>query len=442
MANERILFLVLAGGEGKRLLTLTYKRAKPAILFGGKYRIIDFVLSNAINAGIREIGILTQYQPDSLIKHFGFAWNLDRDFHRFDLLIPPTREDTYIGTAHAVRMRQEYIEDKNPDLVVVVPGDYVSIIDYRQIIQFHVNKKADLTIAGTFVQPKDTKNYGMMKTDSDDRITFYVEKPQEEVDTNFASMGIYVFNTNVLLRKLNEMDSETPNLDFTYKIIPELVAEGNAYGFKFIGYWRDVGTIQSYFEANQELINIMPQLNLYDHRNPIRSRIRFEAPAKICENAYIKSSLITQACIIDGRVERSIIFPHVKINKGAEIYDSIIMPNNQIGEGTIIKKTIIDTTTRQRFDDENPNIGRGCIIGGWDNTIPNKEFPKYLNTGITLIGMESSIPDGMKIGKNCIIWPNTSKEDLKSINEIPDGESFYNASPQLKKYIQNLKAKL
>lgn len=425
----KVLGLVLAGGEGRRLLVLTKRRAKPILLFGGIYRIIDFVLSNLVNSKIHNIGILTQYAPDSIIKHLGFAWHLDRDFYRIDILFPQRFQEFYLSPADAVLKRLDYLLDKNPRYVLIVPGDYVSLINYQDIINFHEAKNADLTIAGTDVKEEEAYKFGMITAESDGRVVHYVEKPKQKVDTNFASMGIYVFNFDALIRNLcaNGYGSEEP-ISFTYHIIPRMVEKAKVFAYKFNGYWRDLGTIQSYLEANLELIKILPELNLYDLRNPIRSRVRFEPPPKICEYGYVKNSIISQSCIIDGHVERSIIFPHVKIEKGAYVYDSLIMPNNHIGENAVITRSIIDTVSRREWGNE-ANIGHGCVIGGFGDAALNKIYPNLLNSSITLIGMESYIPKETKIGKNCLIDTDIQIEDFNGRRTIEDGESLAKSKP-------------
>lgn len=431
---KRTLALVLAGGEGKRLLTLTQRRAKPVVLIGGQYRIIDFVLSNIVNSNIYDAGILVQYEPDSLLKHLGFAWHMDRAFVRIDVLFPHKASDRYLSPADAVLKRMDYILDKNPDYVLVVPGDYVSIIDYKKVIDFHEEKRAGLTIAGTQVAPDTTHRFGMMKTDGDGRVTHYVEKPKGEVDTTFASMGIYVFNVDVLVRSLAEESRAAEGADpvsFTFGLIPRILERERVYAYPFDGYWRDVGSIDTYFEANLELIKILPELNLYDMKHPIRSRLRFEPPGKICEYGYAKNSIITQACLIDGHVERSIIFPHVKVEKGAEIYDSLIMPNNHIGENTVIHRSILDTVSRHTHIDGEPNIGANSVIGGVGDGTPNREHAEHLNSGISLIGMESEVPGGARIGRNCIVYPDVRSSDFEGRRDIPDGECVRPKNPQV-----------
>lgn len=419
----KVMALVLAGGEGKRLLTLTHRRAKPVVLFGGKYRIIDFVLSNIVNSGINDIGILIQHEPDSMLKHIGFAWNMDRGFVRIDTLLPHCASDIYNSPADAVFKRMDYILDKNPDYVMVVPGDYVSIFDYRALLDYHIKKGADLTIAGTYVDKESARRFGMMTVNEDNELTDYIEKPTHDVPTRFASMGIYVFNLDVMVRRLIEESRNGDEMSFTYNMLPKMVGRDRVFAYKFNGYWRDVGTIESYYEANMELIRLLPEMNLYDMRHPIRSRVRFEPPAKVCEYGSVKNSIIEQACLIDGHVERSIIFPHVRIEKGAEIYDSLIMPNNHIGSNTIIRRSIIDTVSRTQHIDGHPNIGHNCVIGGGGEAAPNRTHPEYLNTSITIVGMEAEIPDNTRIGRNCIVMPEVKIEDYQGRNNLEDGET-------------------
>ncbi len=423
MAN--ILAMVLAGGEGNRLLTLTHRRAKPVVLFGGMYRIIDFVLSNIINSKIADVGLLLQYQPDSMLKHLSFAWTMDRAIARIDILFPHRAHEAYESPADAVYKRLDYLLEKNPTYVLVVPGDYVSIIDYRKIIKFHEDAGADMTIAATEVDRSKTHHFGMMKTNAADEVVEYIEKPKHDIDTRLASMGIYVFNLNVLVRNLIEEEKSRYGepASFTFGMIPRMIKTEKVMAYRFNGYWRDIGTIDSYFESNLELIKIMPELNIYDIKSPLRSRVRFEPPSKICEYGSIKNSVITQGSLIDGHVERSIIFPHVKVDKGAEIYDSLIMPNNHIGEGTIINRSILDTVSRAQHFEGKPNIGRGCRIGGYDCDVPNSEFSDKLNTSITLVSMEAEVPDNTTIGRNCVIFPDVRKDDFRGVREIPDGEN-------------------
>lgn len=419
----RVMAMVLAGGEGRRLLTLTHRRAKPVVLFGGKYRIIDFVISNIVNSKITDIGILMQHEPDSMLKHLGFAWNMDRSHVRIDTLFPHTAQDSYISPADAVYKRLDYLLDKNPDYVLIVPGDYVSLVDYRQVIEYHEKNNADVTICGTEVAPNMTHRFGMMTLNGNDEIVDYVEKPKHQVDTAFASMGIYVFNLDVLVRRLVEESQQDREMSFTYNMLPRMIGQDRVQAYRFKGYWRDVGTVDSYFEANMELIRILPELNLYDIKNPIRSRVRFEPPAKICEYGSVKNAVITQGCLIDGHVERSIIFPHVRIDKGAEIYDSLIMPNNHIGENTIIRRSILDTVSRAQHINDRPNIGRNCVIGGTGDAPPNQDYPDHLYTSIALLGMESEVPDNTVIGRNCIVYPDVKNEDFQNRRVIHDGES-------------------
>jgi glucose-1-phosphate adenylyltransferase len=245
------------------------------------------------------------------------------------------------------------------------------------------------------------------------------------VPTRLASMGIYIFNLDVLVRRLVEETQSSETMSFTYGVLPNMVGRDRVFVYPFKGYWRDVGSIDSYFDANMELIHILPELNLYDMKNPIRSRIRFEPPAKVCDNGFVKNSVVTQGCLIDGHVERSVIFPHVRIEKGAEIYDSLIMPNNHVGEGAVIRRSIIDTSSRARHVEGQPNIGSGSRIGDFGESAPNREHPGQLNSGITLVGMESEVPNGTVVGRNCIIYPDTRTEDFGDRRVIEDGDSIH-----------------
>lgn len=365
MGKKEMVAMILAGGQGSRLGVLTKKVAKPAVPFGGKYRIIDFPLSNCSNSGIYTVGVLTQYQPLVLNTHIGIGspWDLDRRDGGVSILPPYQEEkggDWYKGTAHAIYQNIAFIDNYDPEYVLILSGDHIYKMDYAKMLKFHKEKEADATIAVIDVSLEEASRFGIMNTNEDLSIYEFEEKPQNPKSTK-ASMGIYIFNWKTLKRALKEDElDKNSNNDFGKNIIPKMLGEGKrlvAYPFK--GYWKDVGTTESLWEANMDLLKDDNELNLYDDDwriysvNPVR-------PAQyIGQHARVKSTLLVEGCVVHGNVENSVLFPGVVVGKNTIIKDSVIMPNTRIGENVVIKKAIIGSDTAIRKD---CRIGNGKKI--------------------------------------------------------------------------------
>ncbi|MGC8976912.1 MAG: glucose-1-phosphate adenylyltransferase [Candidatus Ratteibacteria bacterium] len=361
---KNVITFILAGGKGERLYPLTKDRAKPAVPFGATYRIIDFSLSNAVNSGLKKIYILTQYKSFSLQRHIREGWNiLSKELGEFIEIVPAQQrigEDWYLGTADSVFQNIYILEREKPEYVLILSGDHVYKMDYTKMIEFHIKKKADLTISVFEVKKEEAKRFGVLKVDSEYRVIDFVEKPEnpftipENPSISLISMGIYVFNTEILVKRLIEDAKKIESShDFGKDVIPSMIKKDRVFAYKFTEenkretkYWRDIGTIEAYYNANMELLEIDPILNLYDEKWPIMTYKPQSPPAKIVflgRNIEILNSLISDGCIItDSSIYNSIISPNVKIEKGSEIFDSIIMNNVCIGENCKIKRTIID----------------------------------------------------------------------------------------------------
>ena len=405
MIKKEMIAMLLAGGQGSRLGVLTAKVAKPAVTFGGKYRIIDFPLSNCINSGVDTVGVLTQYQPLRLNTHIGIGipWDLDRNVGGVSILPPyekKTNTEWYTGTANAIYQNLAYMENYNPDYVLILGGDHIYKMDYEIMLDFHKANKADVTIACMPVPWEEASRFGLAITDETGRITEFEEKPAEP-KSNLASMGIYIFSWPVLKEALQELSSQ-PNCDFGKHIIPYCHSKNQRlFAYEYNGYWKDVGTLGSYWEANMELIDIIPEFNLYEEFWKIYTNSGVLPPNYVSEQSVIERSIICNGASIYGEVHNSILGSRVRIGKGAIIRDSIIMNETEIGENCVVDKAIIA---------ENVKVGDNVTIGiGSD--IPNKMRPDIYNSGLTTIGEKSVIPSGVQIGKNTAISGVTSKED-------------------------------
>lgn len=382
MMKNKCVAMLLAGGQGSRLGVMTKKVAKPAIPFGSKYRIIDFTLSNCLNSGIETVGVLTQYQPLVLNSYIGIgsAWDLDRKNGGVILLPPYTDSrgsDWYQGTANAIYQNLNFIQGYNPEIVLILSGDHIYKMDYSLMIKEHQRKKAHLTISVIEVPWEETSRFGIMTTDEEGRIVRFHEKPKEP-ESNLASMGIYVFNQEVLSQYLEENEADkTSGDDFGKDVIPRMMKAGlGIYAYRFQGYWKDVGTVPTYWETNMELLDENAKLDLFDRSWQIYSRSTDRPPHYIASDAKIHHSLINQGCYIYGEVDHSVLFAGVKIGKGSTVKDSIIMADTVIGQGAHIRKSIIG---------ERAVIGDSSSIGLEKS--PSPAEPSY----ITVIGDESKI---------------------------------------------------
>lgn len=421
---KRVLAVVLAGGASERLSILAAERAKPAVPFGGKYRIIDFTLSNCANSGIYNVAILTQFNPRSLAQHIGVGrpWDMDREQGGVVLLQPflsRSQRNWYKGTADAVYQNMYYIIDNRVDEVLVLSADHIYSMRYDQIILSHRNRRADVTVAVCEVAHEDTSRFGIITLDHNERIVNFEEKPKS-AKSRMASMGIYVFNKKVLIDALEEMAGGENGFDFGHDVLPNLINKYQVYGSRFHGYWRDVGTVDAYWQANMDLIVDLPDLNLYNPENEIRTVAQGFPPVKLGPNAQISRALICNGAIINGTVIESIISPRVFIEEDAVVRNSIVFEDVTIGRGSIIEKSIID---KQVW------VSRGCHVGLGHDYTPNKEEPDHLNTGITLVGKGTRIPSDVMIGRNCKIEPWVEASDFAS-KTLPSGETVKSKSPR------------
>ena len=409
MIKKEMIAMLLAGGQGSRLGVLTEKVAKPAVAFGGKYRIIDFPLSNCINSGIDTVGVLTQYQPLRLNTHIGIGipWDLDRNEGGVTVLPPyekSTSSEWYTGTANAIFQNMDYMEQYNPDYVLILSGDHIYKMDYEVMLDFHKANKADVTIACMPVPIEEASRFGIMVTDDIGRITEFEEKP-EHPSSNLASMGIYIFSWKALRESLIALKDQS-NCDFGKHIIPWLKERGDRMAaYEFNGYWKDVGTLGSYWEANMELIDIIPEFNLYEEFWKIYTNSANIPPQYIAENAVVDKCIIANGTEIYGEISNSVIGAGVVIEEGAVVTNSIIMNNTVIKKGAKIEKSIIA---------ESVEVGENAELGVFEEA-ENKYKPKVYSGGLVTIGEGSVIPANVKIGKNVAIVGKTTAEDY------PDG---------------------
>lgn len=347
MRKKEIVAMLLAGGQGSRLGSLTQSIAKPAVSFGGKYRIIDFSLSNCVNSGIDTVGVLTQYKPMLLNSYIGIgaAWDLDNAFGGVHILPPFTAEDGgnwYKGTANAIYHNLDFISHYRPEYVLIISGDHIYKMDYNLMLDYHKEKGADLTISVIEVPWEEASRFGIMTADEEGRIVRFAEKPQEP-ESNLASMGIYIFNWSVLQQALIEDEQdENSQHDFGKNVIPLLHSQGKQlFAYPFQGYWKDVGTVDSYYDANMDLLSEEPELDLFDGNLRVFSNSDILAPQYIGPKASIANSLVSNGCTILGEVVNSILAPGVFVGEGARVEDSILLPNAVINDGVIVSKTIV-----------------------------------------------------------------------------------------------------
>ena len=405
MMKKEMIAMLLAGGQGSRLGVLTQKVAKPAVAFGGKYRIIDFPLSNCINSGIDTVGVLTQYQPLRLNTHIGIGipWDLDRNEGGVTVLPPyekSTNSEWYTGTANAIFQNLDYMQQYDPDYVLILSGDHIYKMDYEVMLNYHKANKADVTIACMPVPIEEASRFGIMVTDDVGRVTEFEEKP-EKPSSNLASMGIYIFSWPVLKEALIALRAQN-NCDFGKHILPYCKDKGQRlFAYEYNGYWKDVGTLGSYWEANMELIDLVPEFNLYEEFWKIYTRGDIIPPQYIAADAITDQCIIGEGTEIYGEVHHSVIGSNVVIGKGTVVKDSIIMRNSVIGEGSVLDKAIVA---------EDVTIGNNVTIGCGEEAV-NVLKPAVYAFGIATVGERSVIPDNVKIGRNTAISGVTVAED-------------------------------
>jgi glucose-1-phosphate adenylyltransferase len=408
--------VILAGGEGERLSILSQERAKPAVPFGGKYRIIDFTLSNCTNSGITDVVVLTQYNPRSLNDHIGLGrpWDLDRNNGGVKLLQPYIARgrvaEWYRGTADAVLRNLNVVEHAAGDTVLVLAGDHIYKMDYTPFVAAHRRHRADVTIAVRRVPLAEASRMGILALDDQNRVTEWQEKPKQP-KSDLASMGVYVFSKKTLRRWLSE-----ERVDFGANVVPAMLEAGaRVYGYRYNGYWQDVGTIQSFWEANMALLDDEPELDLYDPAWIVHTRSEERAPAKVGPTAQVHRSLISHGCMIAGTVVNSVLSPGVRVEMGAVVRDSIVMFDSVIRSGAVVDRSILDKEVI---------IGQGAIVGdGPHDDRPNRQEPGRLNTGITVVGKRAIVPRGVRIGRNVKVAADVRTSDFSG-RTIKSGESI------------------
>lgn len=411
MQKKEVVAMLLAGGQGSRLGILTKKLAKPAVPFGGKYRIIDFTLSNCSNSGIESVGVLTQYQPLTLNSYIGIgsAWDLDRNTGGVSVLPPYVRDqgaEWYKGTANAVYQNMDFIAQHDPEYVLILSGDHIYKMDYSKMISYHKGKGAAVTIAVIPVPWEETHRFGVMKTDDDGRIIEFQEKPKI-AKSNLASMGVYVFNWKELQLYL-EADEADPNSsnDFGKNVIPAMLQGGEPmYAYAFREYWKDVGTIDSLWEANMDLIAKQPELRLNDSKWKIFSLNQTLPPQLVGPGADLQSTLLGDGCLILGKVNHSVIFTGTRIEEGAEVVDSVVMPGVHVGKGAVVHKAIIG---------ENTIVEAGARIGV--PAKPGEQVEISNESGITVIEDNVTVRSSMRIVRGTVLsvaaWPEFPEERI------------------------------
>jgi glucose-1-phosphate adenylyltransferase len=407
---------VLAGGLGSRLCLLSERRAKPAVPFGGKYRIIDFTLSNCVNSGVYDLGVLTQYRPTSLHQHIGIGrpWDLDRTRGGIQLLQPALgsiASEWYQGTADAIYRNLAHLRRRLIDHVLVLSGDHVYTMDYNVLYGFHDANHAAVTVAVTEVPEEAISAFGILETDKVGRVVGFQEKPKRS-HSRLASMGVYLFDRRALVRWLIE-DAEMAGSshDFGKDLLPRLVARGEAvYAYRFRGYWQDVGTLDSYYQTNLDLVSEHPPLDLNDPAWVVHTQSADRPPVRFEHGASVARSLIANGCRVAGRVERSVLFPGVTVAPGAVVQDSIVMNDTVVGRGASLDRAILDKDVA---------IGEGARIGHGDATTPNQACPEHLSSGLLVIGKGARVPAGITVGRNARIGSRVGDRDFGG--DVPGG---------------------
>jgi len=399
---------------------LTDKRTKPAVPFAGKYRIIDFVLSNCVHSNIYTVGILTQYRPRSLNDHIGRGrpWDLDRMRGGVTLLQPYMGQrdsDWYQNTADAVYQNLDWVEHHNPDHLLVLSADHIYRMNYESLLRFHEQHEADLTVTVIDVKPEDTSRFGILTVDEEYRVVDFQEKPQQ-TPSALASTGIYIFRTPILCDRLGmDAGDENSTHDFGADIIPRMLADGaRIYAYPFQGYWMDVGTVQAYWEANMDLLLDRPAFDLYSREWVFHTRSEERPPVKVKTGATIRRSLICEGCVVEGTVEYSILSPGVQVRASAVVRDSIIMTDSIIGSEAVLDRVIVD---------KNVVVGKGVHLGFGEDYTPNQDQPRQLRTGISLVGKNTPLPAGIIVGRNVVIGCDVPECAIPS-PMIPSGSTI------------------
>ena len=418
---KRVIAMILAGGQGDRLSVLSEERAKPAVIFGGRYRIIDFTLSNCANSGVRQVGVLTQYRPRSLNDHIGIGgpWDLDRAGGQVSLLQPylgHEASDWYQGTADAVFQNLYYVEESRAEQVLILAGDHVYKMAYDELFEFHQSKDADVTVAVYTIPLEEASRFGTLLMDDEDRVVDFDEKPPVP-RSNLISMGIYLFNKDTLIESLMaDADDDDSDHDFGRDLLPLVVSDPSkkVYGYRFEGYWRDVGTIESYFDGNMDLLADVPGLDLYDPDSEIHTSASARPPVKIGPRAEITRSLLSVGSVVNGHVERCVLSPGVYIEQGATVRDCILFDDAHVQAGAVIERAIIDKEVR---------VGPDAHVGFGDDWTANRERPDVVRCGVAIIGKRAELLPGVRIGRNSVIGPGVVTAGIEG-HDVPSGTTI------------------
>ena len=410
------LVVILAGGASGELPVLTAYRSKAALPYGGKYRVIDFCLSNCSNSGLRDVGVLAQYNPASLIAHIGNGdpWDLSRKQGGLAILQPfagRNESNWFRGTADALRQHISVIRDSSCDRVLVLSGDQVYKMDYRKLIDHHAHSESPVTMAVRRKPEGTLKRYGALEIDDDNVVRNFVEKPEGE-QFRFLSLGIYVFSRDVLLERLESIDGDTH--DLVFGVLLPLIAESKVKAFVHDGYWADIGWLEQYYHSSMDLLGPEPALDLAGKAWPVMTKTESQSPSLVTKTAQVENSLIGSGSLIEGTVRHSILFPGVRIASGATVTDSIVFSDSLVEKAATVDGCILDKKVR---------IGRGAVIGYGNPTTPNVDFPEVVQSGISVVGKGAVIPGGARIGRNCLIGPDVTS-DLIPSRDIVCGETI------------------
>lgn len=415
--TDRVVAMVLAGGRGTRLNLIATRRAKPAVPFAGVYRIIDFTMTNIMYSGIRRVGVLTQYRPTSLMEHLGDGESWDLAGPRSSLvLLPPqlgrAQSDWYRGTADAVFQNLAFLERHRPEHVLILSGDHIYSMDYRPLIARHIETRADLTVAVMEVSWEETSRFGVVVTESHGRIVRFVEKPSERV-SNLANMGVYVFRYSALVEELGRHCPEG-RYDFGAHVIPSML-DRDVFAFRFHGYWRDVGTLNSYWEANLDALDRESGLDLVAWRTRTNQEGRgqvYHPPARIERSARVERAIISRGCRIWGTVVDSVLSPGVVVERGARVIGSVVMHDTRIGRRAVVARAILD---------KDVVVGEGAQVGREDASDGrNVRFPTHLWGGLAVVGKKTQIPAGRLIGANALVGDGLGPDALS--RDVGDGD--------------------
>ncbi len=417
-AMQDVLALILAGGQGDRLSVLSEQRAKPAVVFGGQYRIVDFALSNCAASDIDQLAVLTQYRPRSLVNHIGSgrAWGYDTPDRHIEILQPYLGRadmDWYQGTADAVYQNLYLIAQSRAEEVLILSADHVYLMSYRNMVAYHRRQQAEVTIGVYSVPLEEAHRFGVLELDASGRMVDFQEKPPQPKST-WVSMGIYCFKRDVLIEALQEdANLAASSHDFGRDIVPRIFGSKRVFGYQYLDYWRDVGTIEAYWQANMDLIERYPPLNLANADAPLRTSRVSQTPARFGTKASPSDAVISPGAQIDGAVERSVISPGVVVEEGALVRDSIVCHDAVVRSGAVVDRAILD---------KDVEVGRGATVGTGDEAVVNRERPDIVNCGISIVGKRAVVPEGMTIGRNVIIGPGV-EEELAGLDSVESGET-------------------